>query len=302
MNAAAPITLHVLGCGRAGRTLARLWAGAGWFRIGRIVNTSLESARQAATFIGAGQAADHPRGMQPGDPSFGDWWMLAVPDGQLAPCARALSESLTAPPALAFHISGAVAAEVLRPLGCPVAAVHPVCPFADPQAALDLVAGSHALGEGDAEALDKLLPAFDAIGAQTRRFAPSDKRLYHAATIAASNFLNVLDALALDLAAAGGVAPEVMQPVLVALQRAALASIERTDPVAALTGPIERADRRGCEALMASMQHAGSEHKALFAHLGRATLALARRKHGPDPALALLEPVFSSGEQTHGRV
>jgi len=292
----APL-LHIVGCGRAGRTLARLWAEAGVFRIGCIVNDTKASAGRAAAFIGAGRAAGALDGVE-----ADEWLMLAVPDGALESAAGSLAENLHSPPALAFHISGAVPAEVLRPLGCPVAAVHPVCPFADPQAALASFAGSHALGEGDAAALDRVLPAFAAIGARIGRFRPSDKRLYHAATIAASNFLNVLDALALDLAEAGGVAPEVMQPVLVSLQRTALDNIERSGPAAALTGPIERGDGQTCQLLMDSLDEVDVEHRKLFRQLGLAALALARRKHGAGPSLDALQPIFDRPEPDDGRV
>jgi len=265
------ITLHIVGCGRAGSSLARLWADQSTFSIGQVVNRSIESARSAVRFIGQGRPAARLKGI-----AADDWLMLAAPDGQLEIIAAELQASLEAPPGVAFHLSGAEPAAVLRPVGCPIASVHPVCPFSDPERALRTFPGSYAVGEGDPEALAAVLPAFEAIGAETMRFEPVDKRRYHAATIAASNFLNVLDDLALGLAESAGLERHKALRVIVALQRSGLANIEQAGPLQALTGPIERGDRAMCERLVRTPGVAGNE---LFLALARSTLELAERKH-----------------------
>lgn len=267
------LTLHVAGCGRVGRTLARLWAEAGVLRIGWILNRSRASAEAAAGFIGDGTPVDRVGATGPND-----WLMLAAPDGALAPLAAELAGRIDTPPALAFHVSGAEPAEVLRPLGCPVSSVHPVRPFSDPQGVLERFAGTHALGEGDEPALDRVLPAFEAIGAITSRFRPVDKRRYHAATIAASNFLNVLDELALNLAEASGIDRGQALGLIVSLQRAALDDIERLGPSASLTGPIERGDRAMCERLSSLLR--GADGAETLLALARRAVELADRKHG----------------------
>jgi len=276
------VTLHIVGCGRVGRSLARLWADAGTFSIGQVVNRSVESAQAAVEFIGQGRAAETL-----GRIDAEDWLMLAVPDGRLVPVAEKTAETIDehtgqaqAGPAFVFHVSGAEPAEVLRPIGPLVASVHPVCPFSDPARAVETFPGSYALGEGDDEVLDRVLQAFAAIGAETMRFSPVDKRRYHAATIAASNFLNVLDDLALGLAESAGLAPEPALKVIVALQRAGLANIERVGPLQALTGPIERGDRALCERLASTP---GVAENDLFMALARAATDLAERKHGRLP-------------------
>ncbi|MGK7297020.1 MAG: Rossmann-like and DUF2520 domain-containing protein [Candidatus Wenzhouxiangella sp. M2_3B_020] len=267
------LTLHIVGCGRVGRTLARLWTEAGVLRIGWILNRTRASAEAAARFVGGGTPVDRAGVVDPDD-----WLMLAAPDGTLAQLAGDLAGRIETPPALAFHVSGAESAEVLRPLGCPVASIHPVRPFSDPLAAFERFAGTHALGEGDEPALDRLLPVFEAIGAAASRFRPVDKRRYHAATIAASNFLNVLDELALNLAAESGIDRGQALRLLVSLQRAALDDIERHGPTASLTGPIERGDRAMCERLTSLLRHADGAETLLA--LARGGVDLADRKHG----------------------
>jgi len=301
------VTLHIVGCGRVGRSLARLWAEAGTFSIGQVLNRSIDSARAAVEFIGQGNAVERLACI-----AAEDWLMLAAPDGRLASIVTDIAETFGRKsresgggPALAFHVSGAEPANVLRPIGCPVASVHPVCPFSDPSRAVETFGGSYALGEGDGEALDRVLAAFAEIGAAIMRFDPIDKRRYHAATIAASNFLNVLDDLALGLAESAGLAPEQALKVIVALQRAGLANIERAGPIQTLTGPIERGDRAVCERLAGTP---GVAENDLFMALARAAVDLAERKHGrpskyrPDPLRELFaEPgIINSGGANGG--
>lgn len=292
------VSLHIVGCGRVGRVLARLWHQAGTFEIGWVLNRTPASAANAVEFIGSGQAVSRP-----GPLAAEDWLMLALPDGAIEPVVGHLGRQLRERPKLAFHLSGAESSELLRPLAGRVAALHPVCPFADPVTMLQRFAGSHVLGEGDCEGLELALPAFAAIGARTHRFEPTDKRLYHAAMIAASNFLAVIDALALDLAEAGGVERELAAELLIALQRTALDNIEQLGPVQALTGPIERADRASAMRLAAAARSLPTADRESFLALARATARLAERKHGVAlrPADVFLE-LFAAPQSARSEV
>lgn len=273
--------LHIAGAGRTARTLARLWFEAGVLRIGQVCNRSLDSAAEAVDWIGQGTAVERFEGID-----AGDWLMLGVPDSVIA--AR-VAEGLPGVE-LAFHLSGAEPATCLQGVAGAVASIHPVCAFADPALALRRFAGSFAVGEGDAAALDRLLPAFEAIGARTVRFRPGNKRLYHAAMIAASNFLCTLDRLALDLAEAGGMPAEQALPLIRTLQDGALATIAEQGPTRALTGPIERGDPTTCGTLADAVRAEGGADPAfrqrvepLLRALALATVALAQDKH-PDRA------------------
>lgn len=286
--------LHVLGAGRTARTLARLWQEAGVLRIGEVRNRSLDSARHAVEWIGQGRAVADFEAIDPGD-----WLLIGVPDSAIAGCARrGLPRT-----ALAFHLSGAEPADLLAGGASAVASIHPVCAFADPDLARRQFPGRFAVGEGDAEALDRLLPCFEAIGARTLRFAPEDKRLYHAAMIAASNFLCTLDQLAEDLAVAGGLRAADARRLIASLQSGALDTISDRGAIAALTGPIERGDRATCEAMMERIRaRAGQDGDfaarvlPLLASLAGATVDLAQRKH-PDREASLesLRTLFEGG-------
>ena len=52
-----PKTLSIIGCGKVGQTLSRLWVQHQTVQIQDILNTSMESGARAAAFIGTGRVA-----------------------------------------------------------------------------------------------------------------------------------------------------------------------------------------------------------------------------------------------------
>ena len=79
-------TLNLIGAGRVGRTLATLWARHGVFEIQDVLTSSLASAQEACTAIGAGSAVATMAAMRPADV-----WMVAVQDARITEVASALA-------------------------------------------------------------------------------------------------------------------------------------------------------------------------------------------------------------------
>ncbi|WP_376690937.1 DUF2520 domain-containing protein [Wenzhouxiangella sp. EGI_FJ10409] len=278
--------LHVLGCGRAAVAVARRLIDTGRARPGLIVNRSVESARRAAAFIGGGEAA-----AQLDARIAGDWLMLGLPDGVLVDSLEDLVGDLAAPPGLVFHLSGSVEAAVLRIAGAPVAAVHPVRAFSDPEHAAAHFAGTWCVAEGDDAALEVLRPVFEAAGGRWLAFAARDKAAWHAATVAASNFLVTTQALARELADQAGLPEAQAAEVLCDLQLGTLEGLRERSPREVLTGPIERGDEAACRRLLTAAAGLNERQLRLFSELGLATLDLAQVKRGEragDRALAAL--------------
>ena len=280
-------TLHVAGCGRAARTLARLWAESGTLAIGQIMNRDPASARRAARFIGGGEPVEH----------FDDritrgWLMVGLPESALEAFVTGLRARMPGEPELCFHLSGAIGARVLEPLGCPFAAVHPVRPFARPDHALAEFPGTWCVGEGTAVALDRVLPAFEAIGGRTVRFEARSKPLYHASTVAAANFLVAVHRLALELAKTAGLEEAAARQLLCDLQAASLENIRVLGPADALTGPIERGDLEACRRLLEAVARHAPAYLDEFTALARASLDLARTRRPGDPAWRQLAALF----------
>ena len=263
-------TLNLIGAGRVGQTLARLWTQAGVFAVQDVLTTSTRSAQAACDFIGAGTPTPSLHTMR-----NADVWLIATTDAQIAASAASLAAHAarqTPHAPTAFHCSGAQSASVLSPLtalGWQVASAHPILSFATAQVACTQFAGTPCALEGDPAACALLQSAFTAIGAQCFDIRSQDKLLYHAAAVFATNFLPVLQSVAEDAWRTSGV-PEALLPHLRAtLLHNAVSNINRLGPQGALTGPAARGDTaaiaRQAAAVTAWDEPSGAAYAALSA-------------------------------------
>jgi predicted short-subunit dehydrogenase-like oxidoreductase (DUF2520 family) len=269
-------TINLIGGGRVGQTLGRLLAQAGQVRVQDVLTRSQASAEQALAFMGAGRAVCQIQDLRPAD-----LWLLAVPDGQIAPIAAALAACDGLPAATVFHASGALSADLLQPLrdkGWQVASAHCLLSFASPALALQQFAGTPCALEGDAQALAELRPLLTRLGAQCFEVRTQDKMLYHAGAIFATNFLPVLQDLAEQLWQHSGMPQPVVQHLRASLLKNSVDNIARLGPQAALTGPAARGDTALVAAQTEAVQQwnpdAGQAYQALSALAGQ----LAQRK------------------------
>ena len=268
-------TLNLVGAGRVAQTLAHLWQRQDTFAIQDVLTRSLSSAQAACTTIVAGRAVADLEAM-----GTADFWMLAVPDAELAHCAHALAATACAsgfsqPSGIApivFHCSGAQSAAALAPLaalGWQTASAHCILSFASVATAVTQFPGTPCALEGDAPACVSLRMAFTAIGARCFDVASSDKLLYHAAAVFATNFLPVLQATAEDLWQSTGMPAELIPHLRATLLRNAVTNITTLGPQAALTGPAARGDTvaiaRQAVALSAWDPQTGAAYEALSA-------------------------------------
>lgn len=232
-------TLNIVGAGRVGCTLARLWQTHGPLQIQAICNTTLASAQDACRFIGSGQPYDDLRALP-----AADLWMIGVPDAHIGATAERIAD-VKHPAAVAFHCSGAHSAASLAALqqaGWSTASAHCILSFATRDTALAQFAGTPCALEGDATVLPLLRSAFSAIGAQCFEVASADKVLYHAAAVFATNFMPVLQSLAEDAWRATGMPLHLIEPLRARLLNHAVSNITRLGPAGALTGPAARGD------------------------------------------------------------
>ena len=275
-------TLNLIGAGRVAQTLATLWHRQGTFAIQDVLTTSLASAQSACAVIGSGQAVVSLPSMRPADV-----WMLAVTDAQIAGCAQSLAErfahvSQAASPApIVFHCSGAQSSATLAPLtalGWRVASAHCILSFASVSAALQQFPGTPCALEGDAAACEALRPAFTAIGARCFDVASTDKLLYHAAAVFATNFLPVLQSTAEDLWRSIGMPADLIPHLRESLLRNAVANITTLGPRAALTGPAARGDTTAIARQGAAVAAWDAQTGATYAALSELALRLAQKK------------------------
>ncbi|MGL1832053.1 Rossmann-like and DUF2520 domain-containing protein [Rhodocyclaceae bacterium SMB388] len=239
-------TLNIIGCGRAARTLARLWSHSGSLQVQDVLTRSAASAVEACAFIGAGQPVDVLAHMRPAD-----FWMLGVPDSAIVAAAERLSGSGALRDGDAvFHLSGFTASTALAAAiraGARTASAHPVLSFADPACAIAQFAGVLVGVEGEARLRAELHALFAAIGGECFPVDAQSKPLYHAGSVFASNFMVVIVDAARRAYLDAGVPQQVAERLLAPLARNAVDNVLARGP-AALTGPAARGDHAVVEA------------------------------------------------------
>lgn len=279
----APPVLNVLGCGKAGRAIARLFLEAGLCTIGGIANRSLDSAARAVAFVGAGVPATDAASM--GSAAL---WLVATGDDAIAPAALALAASGRLRPGdVVFHLSGATESAALAPCstaGADVASIHPVKNFSDPQASVLTFSGTWCGCEGDAAALARLRPAFERLGARLFDIDPRYKSIYHGGGAFACNFIPVLMELALRCEQKAGIPRSVALEMFEPIARETLDAVFRQGIAPALAGPISRGDAGTVARHLSAMGAWDPQVAAVYARLGRVAVDLVESLGRVDPA------------------
>jgi predicted short-subunit dehydrogenase-like oxidoreductase (DUF2520 family) len=179
-----------------------------------------------------------------------------------------------------FHCSGLLSSESLYSvarLGCYAASLHPIFSFSEPRTDVKNFRGTYCAFEGNKEALERLLPLFNAIEGQIFLIEKKSKPLYHVASVFASNYLVTLLAMAKDCYAKAGLNDKLAENLTLALMSQALDKSQRLHPEEALTGPLQRADIDTLKKHLSALK-TFPELETIYKSLGKATLALTR--HG----------------------
>jgi len=266
--------LSVIGPGKVGRTLARLFHENGVFEIGALVSRGVETAQDAAGFIGAGEANT--------DPAEADIILVAVPDPALSGALTRLALSDLKPGTIIAHTSGALGLDVFAPLtGLNVRCVcaHPVKAFSDPARSVATFAGTMITLQGEVSACEALGPAFSAIGGETLVLADdTDRTLYHAAIVFMANHLPTLIHAGIETFAHVGISRDNGLAIAGPILRDTLAAILEKGPAAALTGPVARGDAETVSRHLESLKAVDADLAKLYAALARATADLSAEK------------------------
>lgn len=278
-------TLNLIGPGRLGLTLASLWQQQGLLQLAGLRARQVSTVTAAIKAIGAGQ--DCSNAPLP----HSDYTLIAAPDDAIPAVVQTLlAEPQLAPGSVVFHASGALPSEILAPLrsrGVHVASIHPLRSFAT-GTPLTSLAGTWCGCEGDTEALARLAPLFDGLGARRFMLDPAHKTLYHAGAVLACNDLVALMESALRCMAAAGVPREQAWPALRPLIDGTLANLDRLPPSAALTGPIARGDAHTVARQLAATEQLDPAVMSVYRSLGQVALQLTSLSVEQQRALATL--------------
>lgn len=284
-----------LGCGRVGRTIARVLKDAG-YEIGMIVTQSDKNTREAVDFIGAGiHASDLVSAALSGTIHF-----IATNDDAIDEIVQMLDTEISASLEnhYFFHFSGSVTSESLAPLrkkGAAVGTIHPLQVFADPLKALETLPGIYYAIEGEDKAMELAVQIVDRLQGKLLLIPTGRKVLYHAAGVFAANYLTVLVNIVVGIMEEIGESPEDAYQAFLPLMVGALQNIEEFGVAGALTGPVVRGDSRTIQRHIKALDDLKPEWVTVYKVLGQEAVEIAAR-HGsitPDEAkrlFVLLDP------------
>jgi predicted short-subunit dehydrogenase-like oxidoreductase (DUF2520 family) len=291
--------LNIIGAGKLGRTLGRLWTVKKVFAVQDILNSTVDSGRQAAVFIGTGQGVAGFDELRPAE-----WHLVATGDDRIEACAAKLAASgVLRPGDIVFHCSGFLASTILTvpgETGVLTASLHPLRSFADPETAVESFAGTNCALEGNSEAVARLEAAVTAIGGVPFILQPSRKALYHAAAVLSSNGLTALLHAAVEAWTEAGLTEDQALRISEPLVRNTLDNIYRMGPLKALTGPVVRGDREVVAAELEALGAWKPESRELYRLLGIFALEMTRRRSRHPESLAKLEDLFTGRHEQTG--
>ena len=265
--------IGVVGTGKVGRVLARLFSKAGtpvlW-----VADRSLEKAKSCAVECGAKSASSNASAFDP----LITVLLLCVADDDLPALAYSLGHSgKHIPGMLAVHTSGALGASVLEPmraLGVLLGSFHPCYSFADPFEG-DLQGVRFAI-EGDLDACIRMEALSRILDGKPIRMSSDDKVLYHTACSMASNHLvGLLDAIDRILRHTGideGI--EALWPLV----RGTIRNAESLGVAQALTGPILRGDVATVKQHLEALAVVEPSLLRIYTSLGQRILMLALQR------------------------
>ncbi len=262
-------TISIVGAGNLGSALALTLTAAGY------PVKSLAVRKASAGRKHANALAKHTRtrvltfGKEPLDT---DIVWLTVPDDEIAQVALSLSKSQDWKNKLVFHSSGALTSEELAPLrklGARVASVHPMMTFV--RGAAPEMAGVSFAVEGDAAAVRAARRMVEDLGANAFVIDKRKKVLYHAFGSFASPLVIALLASMEQVAAAAGIRPHDIKPIMTPLLWQTLRNYLKRDAASAFSGPLVRGDVATIKRHLSALKRL-PEVRQVYIALARASL------------------------------
>lgn len=287
-------TLNVVGCGKVGRTLARLWTQHDALKVQSILNRSLRSGLRAAEFVGSGRAVEDYAEMEKAD-----LVMISASDQSIEACCRQLCEAgLVEKGTVVFHCSGSLPSALLEPAsrrGGSIASIHPVKSFADLATAVETFEGTFCAMEGDRQACEVLRDALRRCGAITFPVEPEFKTIYHAATVVVCNYLVALMEVGLRCFEKAGIPRETAMPVMEPIVTGTVRNAFKLGPVRALTGPIARGEHSVIEGQYEALGRWDEKIQRVYQSLGQVAVELSAAQGNASPeALAAINDTLQS--------
>ena len=264
------------------------------YQVEVVVSQKPAHARRAAQAIGGSTLGLSARQLSRLNPtqldrlSNSSLALIATPDdaiaevaGQLAMVFKSLGPRKARSRRIAMHTSGALTAEVLRPLqeaGFATGSLHPLVSISDSRSGAKSFARAFFSVEGDPAAVRLAKSIIRDFGGQAFTIEARHKSLYHAAAVMASPHLVALYDIAREMLARCGFTPSRARQVLLPLMESTIANLSRQNPATALTGTFKRGDVATARRHLAAMKSEGLGNAlAAYQLLGKRSIGLARK-------------------------
>lgn len=279
-------SINIVGCGKLSKTIAKLLLAQQLIDLKGVVNSTYESAKKAICYLGSGDAYQHISEL----PSA-DIYLITTPDSLIKQTALHLQETKkNHASAIIAHCSGSLSSDELLIANTGtshVASIHPIKSFAEPDEAIRTFSGTYCAIEGDKYACAVLKRLFEKIGAHVFSINKYDKKIYHAGSVIANNYLVTLHHHATQCYIQAGIEERTAISIASMLMTDSLNNLKQLTHQQALTGPIQRGDIAIIEQHLSAFNQANSTKlKDLYTTLGLNTVELT--SHADDIKKALL--------------
>jgi predicted short-subunit dehydrogenase-like oxidoreductase (DUF2520 family) len=266
------LSINILGCGKLGQTLGKLFELTHTATLKAIVNQSLSSSKEAATFLNPEMAL-----LSLDELPSADIYLITSTDNTIQQICEQLTKKKTLNKnAIVIHCCGSLSSDILlsaKKIGCLIASVHPVKSFAHPKTVMTNFKGTICTFEGDEAALPIITQLFNGIGGSILKIKKENKKLYHAALTMANNYLVTLHYHAMQNLMIAGLEELTAKKLATQMMYDAYQHLETLDHKHALTGPIQRGDIKVVEGHLEALNH-DSLAQRIYSSLGAGTLPL----------------------------
>lgn len=280
----------IIGAGRVGVALAVLLGRSGWQITGA-------AARSASSQELAKQYLDCPVFTRP-EEAIGEAQLvfLTVQDREIGRvCQEIVAAGVIGPNNIVLHTSGSQGRSPIQPatqVGAAIGCVHPIQTFPDIESAIKHLPGSWFGVTADDDAMPVILNIIAALQGQPIIVPEHLRPIYHAAAVAACNFVVGCMALASELlrpvVPGQAEAFKVLQPLVTA----SLENTSRAGALESLTGPVVRNDIATIKRHLLAIDEHLSENELNFYKAASRYLVFLAKERGSladDEVLALLE-------------
>ncbi len=263
----------IVGPGRLGTAVAILLQKKGWGFKG-VCGRNIHKARRVCQQIGVGKAASDPTEIT----TQSEVVLITTPDDVISKVCSDIAHSRGfKADSVVAHFSGVLTSAALNTAGesgADIGSIHPIQSFATTEDALRLIPGSYCCIEGNRRAVEILRAMAQALNMHSLEIDASEKGLYHAGAVFASNFLVALQDIAMELESTCGLTYEEASKAFMPLVWGTVKNIEKLGTVKALTGPFARGDVETIRRHIKSIRRRCPSALPAYLELGKRSLQL----------------------------